>query len=114
MTRSSDSNTVKLNKAYLSTMDFWYELLFSKAILPKHRYTLDHISNTIHVRRMLGIQIYKRYLKQDSQLFRGDRKFFPFLGGWWWWGNPHYQSVQRGPADAGGAELIGINIFPYT
>lgn len=79
MTRSSDSNTVKLNKAYLSTMDFWYELLFSKAILPKHRYTLDHISNTIHVRRMLGIQIYKRYLKQDSQLFR-DRKFFPFGG----------------------------------
>lgn len=113
MTRSSDSNTVKLNKAYLSTMDFWYELLFSKAILPKHRYTLDHISNTIHVRRMLGIQIYKRYLKQDSQLFR-DRKFFPFLGRWWWWGNPHYQSVQRGPADAGRAELIGINIFPYT
>lgn len=57
MTQSSDSNTVKLNKAYLSTRDLWYELLFSKAILPKHRYTLDHISNTIHVRRMLGIQM---------------------------------------------------------
>lgn len=46
-------------------------------------------------------------------MFRGDRKFFPFLGGWWW-GSPHFQSVQRGPADAGRAELIGINIFPYT
>lgn len=31
--------------------------------------------------KMLGIQICKRYLKQDSQLFRGNRHFFPFLGG---------------------------------
>lgn len=31
--------------------------------------------------KMLGIQSCKRYLKQDSQLFRGNRHFFPFLGG---------------------------------
>lgn len=31
---------------------------------------------------MLGIQICKRYLKQDSQLFRGNRNFFPFFFFW--------------------------------
>lgn len=63
---------------------------------------------------MLGIQSCKRYLKQDSQLFRGNRHFFPFLGGGGGGRSPHYQSVQGGPAAAGRAELIGINIFTYT
>lgn len=62
--------------------------------------TLNHISNTTHVMKMLGIQICKRYLKQDSQLFRGNRKKFSlFFGGEE--RSPHFQSVQRGPTDAG-------------
>lgn len=78
--------------------------------------TLNNISNTIHVLKMLGIQICKRYLKQDSQLFRGNRNFFPFFFFFLEWRRspPHYQSVQRGSADAGRAELVGINIFTYT
>lgn len=48
MTHSSDPNTDKLNEAYLSTRDFSYERLFSKASLPKHRYIESHSKHYTH------------------------------------------------------------------
>lgn len=53
---------------------------FQKLVCPSIG-TLNHIPSTIHIMRTLGIQICDRYLKQDSQLLRGNRikTFFFFF-----------------------------------